>query len=426
MAPMRTLKKNILSMIWFRLIVVSTLLVAAVIIQLSTSVFLPLMPFYLFVLFSFLLSVVYLLLYHWDSHSTFQAYLQIFIDLLLITFFVYISGGLNGNLYFLYVFAIIAASLVLSKRDAYLAASLAGILFGVLADGMYLGIIPYFRPGQSRELSLGMVIYTIFLAWALFFVIAILVNYLAGSLRKAREQLVQVQKELDRRDRLATAGRVSAMIAHEIRNPLTAIAGAVQVLKNELLPNEEQANLMDIVVKESRRVSQTIEQFLNLATPTKPTFSRFSVPQVLKETLMMLKMSGELNGRIALQGNFETIDLDYFGDPNQFKQVFWNIARNALQAMPDGGTLAVDFFQEKRELRMRFADTGRGMIPEEQEHIFEPFYSRFENGRGLGLAVVQKIVDDYRGKIQVSSGPEQGTEFVITLPAPEPPKNEKD
>ena len=426
MAPVRTLKKNILSMIWFRLIVVSTLLVAAVIIQLSTSVFLPLMPFYLFVLFSFLLSVVYLLLYHWDSHSTVQAYLQIFIDLLLITFFVYISGGLPGNLYFLYVFAIIAASLVLSKRAAYLAASLAAILFGVLADGMYLGIIPYFRPGQSRELSLGMVMYTIFLAWALFFVIAVLVNYLAGSLRKAREQLVQTQKELDRRDRLATAGRVSAMIAHEIRNPLTAIAGAVQVLKNELSPNEEQANLMDIVVKESRRVSQTIEQFLNLATPAKPALSRFSVPQVLKETLMMLKMSGELNGRIALQGNFETIDLDYFGNPNQFKQVFWNIARNALQAMPDGGTLAVDFFQEKRELRMRFADTGRGMTPEEQEHIFEPFYSRFENGRGLGLAVVQKIVDDYQGKIQVSSGPEQGTEFLITLPAPEPPKNEKD
>ena len=118
--------------------------------------------------------------------------------------------------------------------------------------------------------------------------------------------------------------------------------------------------------------------------------------------------------------------MDYYGNPNQFKQVFWNIARNALQAMPDGGTLAVDFFQEKRELRMRFADTGRGMTPEEQEHIFEPFYSRFENGRGLGLAVVQKIVDDYQGKIQVSSGPEQGTEILITLPAPEPPKNEKD
>jgi len=413
-------------MIWFRLIVISTLIVAAVIIQLSTSVFLPLMPFYLFVLISFFLSVVYLLLYHWSHYYTFQAYLQIFIDLLLITFFVYISGGLNGNLYFLYVFAIIAASLVLSKRDAYLAACLAGILFGVLADGMYLGIIPYFRPGQSRELSLGLVLYTIFLAWALFFVIAVLVNYLAGSLRKAREQLAQTQKELDRKDRLATAGRVSAMIAHEIRNPLTAIAGAVQVLKNEFAPNEDQANLMDIVVKESRRVSQTIEQFLNLATPAKRVFSRFSVPQVLKETLMMLKLSGELNGRIALQGNFETIDLDYFGNPNQFKQVFWNIARNAIQAMPDGGTLAVDFFEDKHELRMRFVDTGRGMTPEEQEHVFEPFYSRFENGRGLGLAVVQKIVDDCQGKIRVSSDPQHGTEFVITLPAAESSPGEKE
>ena len=179
---MRTLKKNILSMIWYRLIVISTLIVAAVIIQLSTSEFLPLMPFYIFVLCSFLLSVIYILLYHWDRHYTFQAYLQIFIDLLLITYFVYISGGLNGNLYFLYVFAIIAASLVLSKRAAYLVASLAAIFFGGLADGMYLGLIPYFRPGQSRELSLGLALYTIFLAWALFLVIAFLVNYLAGIL----------------------------------------------------------------------------------------------------------------------------------------------------------------------------------------------------------------------------------------------------
>jgi two-component system sensor histidine kinase PilS (NtrC family) len=363
------------------------------------------------------LSVFYILLYHWDRHYTFQGYLQIFIDLLLITYFVYISGGLNGNLYFLYVFAIIAASLVLSKRAAYLVASLAAILFGGLADGMYLGLIPYFRPGQSRELSLGLALYTIFLAWALFLVIALLVNYLAGSLRKAREELVQAQKELDRKERLATAGRVSALIAHEIRNPLTAVAGAVQVLKNELSPNEDQANLMDIIIKESRRVSQTIEQFLNLASPVKPVFSKFSLPQVLKETLTMLKMGGELNGRVSIQGNFETIDLDYYGNPNQFKQVFWNVARNALQAMPEGGTLAVDFIQDKRELRMRFADTGKGMTPEEQERIFEPFYSRFENGKGLGMAVVQKIVDDYQGKIRVFSVPQQGTEILIILPS---------
>jgi len=414
---MRTLKKNILSMIWYRLIVISTLIVAAVIIQLSTSEFLPLMPFYVFVLCSFLLSVIYILLYRWDRHYAFQGYLQIFIDLLLITYFVYISGGLNGNLYFLYVFAIVAASLVLSKRAAYLVASLAAILFGCLADGMYLGVIPYFRPGQSRELSLGLALYTIFLAWALFLVIAVLVNYLAGNLRKARQELVQAQKELDRKERLATAGKVSALIAHEIRNPLTAVAGAVQVLKNELSPNEDQANLMDIIIKESRRVSQTIEQFLNLASPAKPGSSKFSLPQVLKETLTMLKMGGELNGRVAIQGNFDTIDLDYYGNPNQLKQVFWNVARNALQAMPEGGTLAVDFIQGKRELRIRFADTGKGMTPEEQERIFEPFYSRFENGKGLGMAVVQKIVDDYRGKIQVFSEPQQGTEILIILPA---------
>jgi len=418
---MKALKKNILAMIWFRLIIVATLLVAAMIIQLSTSEFLPLMPFYIFVVLSFLLSVIYLLLYHWDPHYTFQGYLQISLDLLLITYFVYISGGLNGNLYFLYVFAIIAASVVLSRRAAYLVASLAAILFGALADGMYLGLIPYFQPGQTQDVSLGMVLYTIFLAWALFLVIAFLVNYLTGNLRKAREELVLAQKELDRKDRLATAGRVSALIAHEIRNPLTAVAGAIQVLKNDLTLGEEQSNLMDIVIKESRRVSQTIEQFLNLASPAKPVYSQFNLPQVLRETLTMLKLGGDLNGRVAIRGNYELADLNYYGNPDQFKQVFWNLTQNALQAMPNGGTLDVDFFEDKRELRIRFADTGRGMTPGELEHIFEPFYSRFESGKGLGMAVVQKIIDDYRGKIRVSSTPQQGTEILIVLPSLQPP-----
>ncbi|MGA2586611.1 MAG: ATP-binding protein [Candidatus Aminicenantales bacterium] len=414
---MTIVKQNIPSMIIARLIIVTTLLVAAIVIQLSTVSFLPLGPFYILISSSYALSLLYLLLFRWDAHFRFQAYLQILFDLFLITAFVYISGGVGGNLYFVYILAIVAASLVLGNRAAYFAASLAAILFGALADGMFYGLIPYFREDQFRELSIGLLLYTIFLAWALFFVMAFLVNHLAMSLRNTREALADARRELEIKERQAAAGRMSALIAHEIRNPLAAISGSVQVLKNELALNAEQSTLMDIVLKESRRVSQSIDQFLNLASPGKEVFTTFDLSFMLRETLIMLNMSGDLDGRIAISGNFETTKAVFFGSPSQFKQIFWNLIRNALQAMPQGGSLSIDWLREgKDRLSLRFADTGKGMTQNEQERMFEPFYSRFEGGRGLGLAVVQKIVDDYEGKIRVSSAADKGTEILITLP----------
>ena len=414
---MKTVKSSIQSLVLSRLIIVTTLVVAAVVIQWSTVSFLPLGPFYSLIIGSYVLSIFYLLLYRWDSHYRFQAYLQIHFDLLLITALVYISGGISGNLHFLYIFVIVAASLVLGRRAAYLTASLAAILFGVLADGMYYRLIPYFREDQFRELSIGLVLYTIFLAWGVFFVITFLVNHLASSLTKAREALAVAERELEIKERQAAAGRMSALIAHEIRNPLAAISGSVQVLKNELSLNPEQSRLMNIVLSESRRVSQSIDQFLNLASPGKDVFMTFDLAEVLRETLTMLKMSGELNGRTAVKGNFETTKADFYGNPGQFKQVFWNLTRNALHAMPEGGELSINIVREAKDrLSLCFADTGKGMTAEEQARMFEPFYSRFEGGQGLGMAVVQKIVDDYEGKIRVFSKEHQGTEILITLP----------
>jgi len=414
---MTTVKRSIRALIISRLIIVTTLLVGAVVIQMSTDAFLPLGPFYALIAGSYALSLIYLLLFRWETHHRAQAYLQIVFDLLLITMLVYISGGINGNLYFLYVLAIVAASLVLGNRAAYLTASLAAILFGGLADGMYYKLIPYFRQDQFREISVGLVLYSVFLAWGLFFVMAFLVNHLAQSLRRAREALAGAQKELEIKERQAAVGRMSALIAHEIRNPLAAISGSVQVLKNELAVNPEQAKLMDIVLTESVRVSRSIDQFLSLAAPGKEIFTTFDLGEVMRETLMMLKMSGELDGRTAVKGNFETARLDFHGNPGQLKQVFWNLARNALRAMPCGGELTIDFVREAKDrVALRFADTGKGMSDEEKARMFEPFFSRFEGGQGLGLAVVKKIVDDYEGQIRVVSETLRGAEILITLP----------
>ena len=413
-------RKNILWMIIFRGIIVTLLLLLALAIEYSVSFSFSFIPFIELILAAYLLSAVYFLFYYWGRFLAVQAYVQVFADLLLITALVFVTGGVSSSAYFLYVFPIMGAGLVLTNRATYLTASLAAILFGALVDGMYLGIIPQTSGPAGAGMTLGSVIYLIFVPWSAFFLIAFLTNSLAGRLRKTRQALHEAERELLVRERLSEAGRISATLAHEIRNPLAAISGSVQVLKKELGLNPEQRELMDIVLKESERVSHSLEQFLDFALPTKQVFSTICLPDLIGETLRIIRSGGELNGRIRVEGNYATSGMRFYGSQAQFRQVFWNIVKNAIRAMPGGGVLKIDFLEPRpEEIELRFSDTGRGMTDEDKEHLFEPFYSGFEGGRGLGLAVVRRIVDDYDGRIDIHSALNKGTEVVISLPVRE-------
>ena len=177
-------RKDVFWYIVLRLIIVTSILVAAVIIQLAGAAIVPMVPIFSLLLAIYVLSAAYFLFYAFGKHYAVQAYVQVIFDLFLITAFVYISGGIASSTYFLYVFAVIAASLVISGSAAYLAASLSAILFGLLVDGKYFGIIPYFSPEQAVVLSLGEILFTMFIAWATFFVIAFLMNYLSKEPEK--------------------------------------------------------------------------------------------------------------------------------------------------------------------------------------------------------------------------------------------------
>jgi two-component system sensor histidine kinase PilS (NtrC family) len=414
-------KRHVLLYNLYRLVVLTSLLVSAFIIQLSSPEAQLNLPFYHLILGAYGFSAVFFGLYAWGRNLAAQAYVQVVFDLLLITAFVYISGGIASSMYFLYLFPIIAASLVVSGRAGFLAAALSAIFFGLLVDGVYFGFIPAFRPEHAVRATLGSMLVTIFIAWGVFFVIAALMSKLAGSLRRTRDALRAAERELLVRERLSEAGRVSASLAHEIRNPLAAISGSVQVLKKEIVLSAEQRELMDIVLKESMRVSQSLEQFLDFALPSKSVFSPINLRDILDETIKILRGSGELNGRVEVAGNFRESDLRYVGNAGQFKQVFWNLIKNAVKAMPEGGLLRIDLHgPQKKEVRIVVADTGRGMTEEDKEHLFEPFYSGFENGRGLGMSIVRRIVDDYDGRIDVRSELHKGTEIEIALPMRKP------
>jgi two-component system sensor histidine kinase PilS (NtrC family) len=219
-----------------------------------------------------------------------------------------------------------------------------------------------------------------------------------------------------RQDRLAAIGRMAASIAHEIRNPLAAMRGSIQMLRADMAGESSQTELMEIILRESDRLNRIISDFLNYARPRSIIQAEVDVAALLRQTFTLLRNSAENNESHIIEEDVPDTPVLTDADSEQLQQVFWNLARNALQSMPDGGTLraAVQKHPHNR-LRIAFSDTGRGMSPEQVERLFEPFSST-TGGTGLGLSIVYQIIRDHGGTINVRSREGQGTTITIELP----------
>ncbi|HEX8843196.1 MAG TPA: ATP-binding protein [Pyrinomonadaceae bacterium] len=229
-------------------------------------------------------------------------------------------------------------------------------------------------------------------------------------------QVRALEETSRRQDRLAAVGRVAASIAHEIRNPLAAMRGSIQVLRSEMDGGSSQAELMEIILRESDRLNRIITDYLTYARPRSQAHERVDVRELLSETFTLLRHSPEIKDEHTLEEDYTDGPMIVNGDGAQLKQVFWNITRNALQAMPEGGTLRAELRSSLgNRLRITFKDTGRGMSPEQVEHLFEPFSSG-TGGTGLGLSIVYQIIRDHGGTINVRSREGQGTTILIELP----------
>jgi two-component system sensor histidine kinase PilS (NtrC family) len=230
---------------------------------------------------------------------------------------------------------------------------------------------------------------------------------------------VRAMEETSRRqERLSAVGRVAAGIAHEIRNPLAAMRGSIQVLRSELSADPAQAELMDIVLSESDRLNRIITDFLTYARPRKFSLAETDLREPLRETFALLRHSPEVLDGHRLEEDLPTEPVTALADAEGIRQVFWNLSRNALKAMPEGGTLRAAMTRVSgRSVRITFADTGRGMSPAQVERLFEPFSSSTTGGTGLGLSIVYQIIRDHGGTINVRSREEYGTTITIELPA---------
>ena len=224
-------------------------------------------------------------------------------------------------------------------------------------------------------------------------------------------QIRRLERELRQRDRLAALGRMAAGIAHEIRNPLSSIAGSVQMLSGIASLTEDQRSLLSIVTRESERLNGIVSDFLTYSRDRDVQHARVDLRQLLSDTLTLLEnRSSAVRIERRYNDHQEAFTL---GDGDKLKQVFWNLCSNALRAMPDGGTLAVSLDQAGDQWRVCFHDTGSGIPPQLIEKIFEPFQSGFEGGTGLGLAIVYRIIQAHGARIYVASEPGSGTTFTL-------------
>ena len=229
-------------------------------------------------------------------------------------------------------------------------------------------------------------------------------------------EIRRLEREVRMQDRLAAVGRLAAAIAHEIRNPLTSIAGSVSMLSGLPEMNEDHRRLLDIVTRESQRLNAIITDFLAYSRTKQYHFDRVDLIHLVEDTLTLMdhRMTAEKTG-INIQRSFPVPQAWALADGDKLKQVFWNLCENAVRAMKSGGTLTVSVEKLGEDWQIGFADTGAGMTPQQTEKIFEPFQSGFEGGTGLGLAIVYQIMQAHEGKVWARSKPGQGTTFILRL-----------
>ncbi|HEX7548564.1 MAG TPA: ATP-binding protein [Candidatus Methylomirabilis sp.] len=254
---------------------------------------------------------------------------------------------------------------------------------------------------------------------------------LARSHRELQEQtrlLLEKETQLRRADRLSALGQLSAGLAHEIRNPLGAIKGAVEILEEDYPAGHPKAEFYAIILKEVKRLNDVVTNFLNFARPVALRFASVDVREVL--TGLEGLISGQARAyRVQIFTSFHVGPARVMMDEALLKQAFLNIALNALEAMPDGGDLAIstrladpataeilDSEPRQEWVEAIFDDTGCGILEEHLGRVFDPFFTTKKDGTGLGLAITYRIIENHHGIIRVMSQPGKGTTFVITLP----------
>jgi two-component system sensor histidine kinase PilS (NtrC family) len=243
----------------------------------------------------------------------------------------------------------------------------------------------------------------------------VLSSFLSEQTRVSRRELSAMADHVKRVEKMAAVGELAAGLAHEIKNPLASLSGAIQLLKEDMRYDPDHDRLMHIILREADRLSSLTTNFLLYARPPRGKNQLIDLSKALKEaTELFLKDTGRDRG-ISIHTDLDP-GLWIEMDPAHLQQILWNLLLNAAESIEDRGQISIDTTLTKnKNVCMRIRDDGCGMPPETLESIFDPFFTTKASGTGLGLSIVQRILDHYDAWLDVTSTPGKGTEFTVNL-----------
>ncbi|MBI5470893.1 MAG: HAMP domain-containing protein [Ignavibacteriae bacterium] len=241
-------------------------------------------------------------------------------------------------------------------------------------------------------------------------------NNLVARLNVANAQLhVYHQEQLEHADRVASAGEMAASLAHEIKNPVAGVLGALQVLDSEIMLDDQQKELLAEMMAQMERINNAVNDLLSYARPSPPLLTRLDVNEVVRKTILLLSQQIK-EKEIQLTLNLTSESATITADKKLLQQLLWNIALNGVQAMKGSGTLLLHTRKQGSSVRIDIQDTGAGIPPENLERIFTPFFTTKHKGTGLGLAICRRIVEQHQGTMSIASEPGRGTTVTVIMP----------
>ncbi|WP_081864926.1 sensor histidine kinase [Chondromyces apiculatus] len=342
---------------------------------------------------------------------------QLVTDQITWTAIAYITGGATSGATSLYGLTCLTGAILLGLRGAAVAGAAGAAAYAAMCAAFVLRWIPVppDQPFDAYETQGSDLLYPLFVNVMAIVVVTLLAAYLAERLRTTGGRLVQATARAEQAERLAALGRLAAGLAHEIRNPLGAIAGSIELLRTGGTLAQEDQQLCEIIERETKRLNELVSDMLELSRPRVPAMEPMDLAATIREVVVLASHSGRGGD----------VDVRYEGpatavvvaDPGQLRQVVWNLVRNAVQASSAGMAVVVGLAREEGQgYALEVRDQGRGIAREARDRLFDAFFTTRSHGIGIGLAVVKRILDDHGFSVSVDSVEGQGTTFRVLLP----------
>jgi len=419
MSPEGDLKNKLQKLIGARILFSLLLLGSTLFLQFNRAGSLetaPLMVLYGLIAFILILSGGYaVVLVRLRRYLAF-AYLQSIVDTALVTIVLVVTGGFSSPFSFLYLVVIVTSSLLLPRRGTVLVAALCSVQFGLMVDFEYYGLLALFdglENPSAYATGWDQVITKIVTIMAACIVVAFLSSFLADQAVRTRRELRVMEAHVKRVEKMAGVGEMAAGLAHEIKNPLASLTGAIQLLREEIRCDPDHDRLMQIILREADRLSSLVSNFLLYARPPVGKSEPIDLNQAVRETVELFGKKGTLNGRVSTTMKAQP-GIWVGMDPVHLKQVLWNLLINSAEAIEGRGQIRIELSAGKDRMAcLQIADSGGGMPPEVLALIFDPFFTTKANGTGLGLSIVQRILEAYDCRLEVESVLGQGTTFSL-------------